>query len=38
MEDALYRAKGGENRSLSVTALHVPPVIMGDVTLPGGGG
>jgi hypothetical protein len=37
-EDALYRAKGGENRSLSVTALHVPPIIMGDVTLPGGGG
>jgi len=36
MEEALYRAKGGENRSLEITALHVPPVIMGDVTLPGG--
>ena len=36
MEDALYRAKGGENRSLSVTALHVPPVIMGDVRVSGG--
>jgi len=36
MEEALYRAKGGENRSLEITALHVPPVIMGEVTLPGG--
>ena len=36
MEEALYRAKGGENRSLDITALHVPPVIMGDVTLAGG--
>ncbi len=38
MEEALYRAKGGENRSLEITALHVPPVIMGDVSLPAGAG
>jgi hypothetical protein len=37
IEDALYRAKNGENRSLDITCLHVPPIIMGDVTLPGGG-
>jgi hypothetical protein len=38
MEDALYRAKGGEARSLDVTLLHVPPIVMGDVSLPGGKG
>jgi hypothetical protein len=36
MEDALYRAKGGESRTLDVTCLHVPPIVMGDVTIPGG--
>ena len=35
MEDALHRAKGGENRSLDVTLLKVPPIVMGDVRLPG---
>jgi lactate racemase len=38
MEDALYRAKGGEARTLDVTLLHVPPIVMGDVKLPGGKG
>jgi hypothetical protein len=37
MEDALYRAKGGETRTLDITLLHVPPIVMGDVSLPGGG-
>ncbi|HWA71413.1 MAG TPA: lactate racemase domain-containing protein [Polyangiaceae bacterium] len=32
MEDALYRAKNGEARSLDITLLHVPPIVMGDVT------
>jgi hypothetical protein len=34
MEDALYRARDGQARSLDVTLLHVPPVIMADVTVP----
>ena len=34
MEDALYRAKGGELRSLDVTLLKVPPIVMGDMRLP----
>lgn len=34
MEDALYRAKNGEARTLDVTLLHVPPIVMADVTLP----
>jgi hypothetical protein len=36
MEDALYMAKGGQNRSLDITLLHVPPIVMGDVSLPTG--
>jgi hypothetical protein len=36
LDDALYRAKNGEARSLDVTLLHVPPIVMGDMTLPGG--
>jgi hypothetical protein len=36
MEDALYRAKGGELRSLDITLLKVPPIVMGDMRLPGG--
>jgi hypothetical protein len=36
VEEALYRARGGEARSLDVTLLHVPPIVMGDVTLPPG--
>ncbi|MEB2312709.1 MAG: lactate racemase domain-containing protein [Sorangiineae bacterium] len=34
MEDALYMAKGGEARSLDITLLHVPPIVMGEVSLP----
>jgi nickel-dependent lactate racemase len=34
MAEALYRAKNGEARSLDITLLHVPPIIMGDMTLP----
>ena len=37
LEDALYRAKNGQPRSLDVTLLHVPPIVMGDVSLSGGG-
>jgi hypothetical protein len=39
MDEALYRAKQGEARSLDVTLLHVPPIVMADVTTraPGGG-
>jgi hypothetical protein len=33
MDDALYKAKNGENKSLDITCLHVPPIVMGDVTL-----
>jgi hypothetical protein len=36
MEDALYKAKNGQNKTLDITCLHVPPIVMGDVTLPGG--
>jgi hypothetical protein len=32
MDEALYRARGGEARTLDVTLLHVPPIIMGDVS------
>ncbi|MCC6214230.1 MAG: DUF2088 domain-containing protein [Polyangiaceae bacterium] len=32
MDEALYRARGGEARSLDVTLLHMPPIVMGDVT------
>jgi hypothetical protein len=38
MSEALYRAKNGKAGDLSVTLLHVPPIVMGDVSLPGGGG
>jgi hypothetical protein len=37
VEEALYRARGGEARSLDVTCLHVPPIVMGDVSLARGG-
>lgn len=33
MEDALYRAKGGGTRSLDVTLLRVPPIVMGGVAV-----
>jgi hypothetical protein len=34
MEDALYRAKNGQARSLDITLLHVPPIVMGDMSSP----
>jgi lactate racemase len=34
MAEALYMAKNGEQRSLSVTCLHVPPLVMADVSVP----
>ncbi|HEV8247692.1 MAG TPA: transcriptional regulator, partial [Polyangiaceae bacterium] len=37
MEEALYRAKGGKSGDLSVSLLHVPPIVMADVSLGGGG-
>jgi lactate racemase len=33
MDDALYRAKNGELRSLSITCLRVPPIVMADVQI-----
>jgi hypothetical protein len=33
MEEALYRAKNGEARTLDITLLHVPPIVMGDVSV-----
>lgn len=33
MDEALYRARGGQARSLDVTLLHVPPIVMADVSL-----
>lgn len=37
MDDALYMAKNGESKSLDITMLKVPPVVMADVSVPGGG-
>jgi lactate racemase len=34
MDDALYMAKGGQARSLDVTLLHMPPIVMADVAMP----
>lgn len=38
MDDALYRAKNGEARSLDVTLLRVPPIVMADVAMRGSAG
>jgi hypothetical protein len=38
MQEALYMARGGEQRSLSITCLHVPPIVMADVSVPDAGG
>ncbi len=38
MDEALYRAKGGAARSLDITLLHVPPIVMADVSVPGAPG
>lgn len=35
IEDALYQARGGAQRSLSITCLHAPPIVMGDVSVSG---
>ncbi len=35
MADALYRARGGETKSQEILCMHLPPIVMGDVTLPG---
>jgi hypothetical protein len=32
MDEALYQARGGQARSLDITLLHVPPIVMGDVS------
>jgi len=34
MDDALYRAKNGSTRSLDISLLHMPPIVMGDVSIP----
>jgi hypothetical protein len=34
MDDALYKAKNGEAKSLDITLLHVPPIVMADVAAP----
>ncbi len=34
MDEALYRARGGQARTLDVTLLHAPPLVMGDMTIP----
>jgi hypothetical protein len=34
MDDALYKAKNGEVKSLDITLLHVPPIVMADVAAP----
>ncbi len=38
MDEALYRAKNGEARSLDIACLHVAPMLMADVSVPKGGG
>jgi hypothetical protein len=37
MDEALYMAKGGNPSSLDIGLLHVPPIVMADVSLPGTG-
>lgn len=37
MDEALYRARGGELRSLDIACLHVAPMLMADVSVPGSG-
>ena len=38
MDEALYRARDGATRSLDITCLHVPPLLMADVSLPASDG
>jgi hypothetical protein len=33
IDEALYMARGGESRSLDITCMHVPPIVMADVTV-----
>ncbi len=35
MDEALYRARGGQARSLDIAALHIAPMLMADVSLGG---
>ncbi len=37
MDEALYRARGGELRSLDITCLHVAPMMMAEVSAGAGG-
>jgi hypothetical protein len=37
MDDALYMARGGESRSLDITLLRLPPIVMADVGAGSGG-
>lgn len=37
MDEALYMAKGGQQRSLDIAVLRLPPIVIADVSLPGGG-
>jgi len=34
MDEALYMSKGENGRSPDITLLHMPPIVMGDVTIP----
>lgn len=38
MAEALYRARGGEAKSQEILCLHMPPIVMGEVSVPGGVG
>lgn len=38
MAEALYRARDGENQSQEILAMHMPPIVMGEVTVPGARG
>jgi lactate racemase len=36
IDEALYMARGGVERSLSITCLHAPPIVLADVSVSGG--
>ncbi len=36
IDEALYMARGGIDRSLSITCLHAPPIVLADVSVSGG--
>jgi lactate racemase len=35
MAEALYRARGGEQKSQDILCMHLSPIVMGDVSVPG---